>query len=343
MPGFISGTPGRRGSAPAAPAGEQAGEPACPLPELPGTLSLVERFLLYLAAVRGRSSAYRRSIRQSLTRFHHWCCEQKLSLPQVTLPLLSSYVLEMHRSGLAPSSCRVAVVHLRIFFRYLHREGLLPVNPAALLTGGRAGRHLPETLDARAVQRLLESIDPQEIPFGARDRALLEMLYGSGLRVSELVTLCGAQVDWDEGFLLVRGKGSKQRHVPMGGAAARALRHYLAEARSQLQRPGQREDALFLSNRGSRLTRERIRQIIKTRAQQAGLPENVYPHLLRHSFATHLLENGADLRVIQDMLGHADLATTQIYTHVGQKQLVNMVRTLHPRGAKSPNHVDKQS
>ncbi len=304
--------------------------------------TLVERFLLYLAAERGRSAAYRSSIRQSLTRFHHWCEEHALTLPEVALPQLSTYVYEMHRSGLAPSSCRVAVVHLRIFFRYLHRERLLPVNPAALLSGGRAGRRLPETLESRSVQRLLESIDPADIPFGARDRALLEMLYGSGLRVSELVNLSGSQVDWEEGFLLVRGKGSKQRHVPMGGEAARALRHYLAEARPRLLREGRRVDALFLSNRGGKLTRERIRQIIKQRAEEAGLSENVYPHLMRHSFATHLLENGADLRVIQDMLGHADLATTQIYTHVGQRRLVHMVRSLHPRGMKGADHVDER-
>ncbi len=296
--------------------------------------TLVERFLLYLAAERGRSAAYRSSIRQSLTRFHQWCAERALDLPQLTLQLLSDYVYELHRSGLAASSCRVAVVHLRVFFRYLHRERLLPTNPAALLESGRAGRPLPETMSSHSVQRLLESIDPAEIPYGARDRALLEMLYGSGLRVSELVNLCGSQVDWEEGFVLVRGKGSKQRHVPMGGAAAHALRHYLAEARPRLLHDGRRVDVLFLSNRGTRLTRERIRQIIKTRAAAAGLSENVYPHLMRHSFATHLLENGADLRVIQDMLGHADLATTQIYTHVGQKHLVDMVRALHPRGAK---------
>ncbi len=306
-------------------------EAAADLPALP---TLIERFLLYLAAERGRSEAYRSSIRQSLTRFHHWCGERAVLLPQVTTATLSDYVHALHRSGLAPSSCRVAVVHLRIFFRYLHRERLLPVNPAALLEGGRAGRPLPETLAEPAVKRLLESIDPADIPYGARDRALLEMLYGSGLRVSELVNLSAAQVDWEEGFLRVRGKGSKQRHVPMGGEAARALRHYLAEARPKLRHEGRRVEVLFLSNRGGKLTRERIRQIIKERAKEAGLPENVYPHLLRHSFATHLLENGADLRVIQDMLGHADLATTQIYTHVGQKRLVDMVRSLHPRGRK---------
>ncbi len=325
-PAFLSAR-----SAGVAPGGEEVAPVARNLPPLP---TLVERFLLYLAAERGRSAAYRSSIRQSLTRFHHWCAEREVQLGQVTLPLLSDYVFGLHAEGLSPSSCRVAVVHLRIFFRYLHRMRHLPANPAALLEGGRAGRHLPETLAARTVARLLESINPAEIPYGARDRAILEMLYGSGLRVSELVNLSGSQVDWEEGFLLVRGKGSKQRQVPMGGAAARALRHYLAVARPLLEQENRRVDALFLSNRGGRLTRERIRQIIKTRASEAGLEENVYPHLMRHSFATHLLENGADLRVIQDMLGHSDLSTTQVYTHLGQKQLVHMVRALHPRGKK---------
>ncbi len=296
--------------------------------------ALVERFLLYLAAERGRSAAYRASVLQSLTRFRHWCSSRALTAQDITLPLLSDYVLGLRREGLAASSCRVAVVHLRGFFRYLHRAGKLPCNPAALLESGRAGRPLPETLTAREVSRLLESIDPADIPYGCRDRALLEMLYGSGLRVSELIALSGSQIDWDESFLRVRGKGGKVRYVPMGEVAAQHLRRYLATARPHLLREGRREEVLFLSNRGGRLTRERIRQIIRQRAAEAGLPPQLYPHLLRHSFATHLLENGADLRVIQDMLGHADLSTTQIYTHVGQKQLVAMVKSLHPRGKK---------
>ncbi len=298
------------------------------------TLTQVERFLLHLAAERGRSSAYRESVRQSLTRFHHWSAARALTLEDITLPLLSDYVLELRREGLAASSCRVATVHLRGFFRYLHRVGKLPTNPAELLESGRTGRPLPETITEREVARLLESIDPADSPYGTRDRALLEMLYGSGLRVSELIALTGSQIDWDEGFLRVRGKGAKVRYVPMGAIAAQHLRHYLAAARPRLLRAGQREEALFLSNRGGRLTRERIRQIIRQRAGEAGLPAHLYPHLFRHSFATHLLENGADLRVIQDMLGHADLSTTQIYTHVGQKRLVEMVRALHPRGKK---------
>ena len=194
--------------------------------------------------------------------------------------------------------------------------------------------NIPETLDAPAIQRMLEGIDPADIPYGARDRAILEMLYGSGLRVSELISLRADRIDWEEGFLRITGKGNKTRYVPLGDMAAKALRHYVREARHRLLKSTRRVPELFLSNRGEALTRERIRQIIRKRAAEAGLEEHVYPHIMRHSFATHLLENGADLRVIQDMLGHADLATTQIYTHVERKRLISLHRNFHPRGKK---------
>lgn len=296
---------------------------------------LIGNFLLYLAAERGLSVNYRLSVQRTLERFADWCAEHDYSPEDIDEPLLAEY----HRwlrgeCRLAASSCRISLVHLRQFFRYLAREKVLPSNPAALLECGRAGRPLPETLGAETVNTLLQSIDPSDIPYGARDRAMLEILYGSGLRVSELVNLRADQVDWEENFLRITGKGNKTRYVPLGGVAAKALRSYLAHARSRLLRNGRRADVLFLSNRGERLTRDRVRQIIKERARAAGLPENVYPHIMRHSFATHLLENGADLRVIQDMLGHASLSTTQIYTHVDQKRLVSLHQSFHPRGRK---------
>lgn len=294
----------------------------------------IDRFLLYLAAERGLSAAYRRSVAQTLTAFAAWCRDRKQGMAEVTPDTFTAYRRERRLAGLEASSLRVETVHLRIFFRYLHTEGLLPSDPAALLESGKPARVIPETLAAPEVNTLLSSIDPAGGPLDCRDRALLEMLYGSGLRVSELVSLRAAQVDWDEDFLRITGKGGKTRYVPLGKVAAQALRDYLTDARPKLLRHGRRADTLFLSVRGESLTRERIRQIIKKRAAMAGLPENVYPHLLRHSFATHLLENGADLRVIQDMLGHADLATTQIYTHVDRKRLVSMIETFHPRGKK---------
>lgn len=294
--------------------------------------ALTEKFLLYLAAERGLSLNYREGVRRSLARFARWCTARELAPADITEPLLAEYRQYLHSEGLQPSSCRIALVHLRRFFRYLSSRGILPLNPAELLQGGRPAMKIPETLAAEQVGRLLESIDPHDVPYGARDRAMLEMLYGSGLRVSELVRLRPEQVDWDEMFLRVLGKGQKTRYVPLGGMAAVALRCYMQHARSKLLRPGKSADVLFLSRQGGALTRERIRQIIKARAEAAGVSENVYPHIMRHSFATHLLENGADLRVIQDMLGHANLATTQIYTHVEAKRLVSLHRQFHPRG-----------
>ena len=299
--------------------------------------TLAERFLLFLAAERGLSVNYRLSVQQTLERFIDWCGEHDLSPEKIDEATLAGYHHWLRSDcGLAASSCRISMVHLRQFFRYLAREKVLCTNPAALLECGRPGHQLPKTLQADTVNSLLQSINPADIPFGARDRAMLEMLYGSGLRVSELVNLRADQVDWEENFLRVTGKGNKTRYVPLGGVAANALRAYLEHARPRLLRNGKRPgNILFLSNRGEKLTRDRILQIIKERARAAGLAENVYPHIMRHSFATHLLENGADLRVIQDMLGHASLSTTQIYTHVDQKRLVSLHQTFHPRGRKN--------
>ena len=298
-----------------------------------------EHFLLYLAAECGLSTHYRESVRHTLTQFVAWCQERGYAAADITETLLAEYRRYLHDRGLALSSCRIAVVHLRRFFKYLHARKALPQNPAELVRGGVVHRQLPDTLTAQTVSALLNSIDPQELPFGARDRAMLEMLYGSGLRVSELTSLRADQLNWEESFLRITGKGGKTRYVPLGAMAAKAVRHYVQHARPKLENAHRRVPQLFLSNRGAALTRERIRQIICTRAQQAGIDEHVFPHILRHSFATHLLENGADLRVIQDMLGHADLATTQIYTHVEAKRLVGLHRTFHPRGRKpdTPN------
>ncbi len=298
--------------------------------------ALIERFLLYLAAERGLSANYRLSIHRSLSRFAAWCHERALAPEALTEEHLASYQRELRGSGAAAASCRVAVVHLRIFFKYLTSRKTIARNPAELLRSGKATQQLPETLSADTVRQLLESISPAEVPFGTRDRAILELLYSSGLRVSELVSLRPDHIDWEDNFLRVTGKGSKTRYVPLGGMAAKALKSYMQKARPLLlgERRGVNSQAVFLSNRGRMLTRERIRQIIKERALLAGLSDKVYPHIMRHSFATHLLENGADLRVIQDMLGHSNLATTQIYTHVEQKRLVSLHRHFHPRGRK---------
>lgn len=302
----------------------------------PAYSALIEQFLLHLAAERGLSVNYRQSIRRSLKHFSEWCQAQTLLPQQITEEHLARYQHHLHSRGLADSSCRVAIVHLRIFFKYLSKKQRIESNPAELLHAGKIPRQLPHTLAANIVQQLLESISPSDVPLGTRDRAILELLYSSGLRVSELVHLQPEHIDWEEHFLRITGKGSKTRYVPLGGMAAKALNCYMTQARPLLlgKKSSPSNRVVFLSVRGEKLTRERIRQIIKERAIQAGIQSDVYPHIMRHSFATHLLENGADLRVIQDMLGHSNLATTQIYTHVEQKRLVNLHRHFHPRGKK---------
>jgi integrase/recombinase XerD len=270
-------------------------------------------------------------VRRSLSHFFDWCCNKGVEIEAVTEPLLAEYCRHLHDSGLALSSCRIAMVHLRRLFRYLHARGKIATNPTELIRGGVATRNIPETLEAAAVSRLLEGIDPTDIPYGARDRAMLEMLYGSGLRVSELTSLRADQINWEESFLRITGKGNKTRYVPLGGMAAKALRHYVSTARAVLEGEHRRVPQLFLSNRGEALTRERIRQIIRKRATEAGLNERVYPHIMRHSFATHLIENGADLRLVQEMLGHESVATTEIYTHIDSSTWHGSILANHPR------------
>ncbi len=292
--------------------------------------SLVEQFVLYLAAERGLSVNYQLSVRQSLEHLLRFLSVRRMALQDVEEGDLSAFFGEMGQ-GLASSSLRVASVHVRIFFRFLAVRMLIGKDPAMYLDHVRMGRQIPETLPEGVVARLLESVPMDDVPFGVRDRAILEMLYGSGLRVSELTALKNEHVDDRERFIRVTGKGGKTRFVPLGSAAAECLDVYRRNARGLLL-GGKKSPYVFLSRRGGRLTRERIRQIVKERAEQAGIVEHVFPHVMRHSFATHLLENGADLRVIQELLGHADLATTQIYTHVEQKRLVELHRRFHPRG-----------
>ena len=222
------------------------------------------------------------------------------------------------------------MVHLKIFFRFLVKRNLIEVDPAEPLLPPKAAAKLPETLDATTVDKLLASIDLTK-RLGLRDLAIMELFYSSGLRLSEICNSMLESLDLDDKFLRVTGKGNKTRLVPIGGRALDALKCYLSNERHTLV--GKKiHSNIFLSVRGGPLSPDRVRQIVKERAQAAGLDQNIYPHLLRHSFATHLLENGADLRVIQELLGHSDIATTQIYTHVDQKRLKSVHKTFHPRG-----------
>lgn len=289
----------------------------------------IDSFLRYLAVERGLSENYQLSTQRSLVEFASWCGRHRLHRPgEVKIDHIASYLDERKRSGLAASSIKIIVVALKIFFRFLQTRGQTRENPTATLSLPRLERYLPETLNELEVEQLLESVDVT-VPLGLRDRAILEVLYASGLRISELAAARLENLNVEERFLRVTGKGNKMRLVPMGTKACAALAAYLSAERPKLVHR-QTGNEIFLSARGSRLTTTRLWQIVKTHAKRAGLPQ-VYPHLLRHSFATHLLSNGADLRIIQEMLGHADISTTQVYTHVDQQRLKSVHRQFHPR------------
>ena len=301
----------------------------------------IENFLLYLATERGLSENYQLSTRLSLESFAGWMERKKsgsdiapeepptIFCTELSIPQISEFLAFRKKSGLAAASIKLLIVAFKIFCRWLHQRGHLPSDLGELLSLPRIERFLPETLNELQVQTLLEAIPPER-QNAFRDRAILELLYSSGLRVSELAKARLEHLDLDHQILRVTGKGEKTRVVPVGSKACTAIRVYLEK-----ERPGKVSrktgSELFLSTAGTRLTTVRIWQIVKSCARDAGLQANVYPHLLRHSFATHLLSNGADLRIIQEMLGHADIATTQIYTHVDQQRLKSVHHRFHPR------------
>lgn len=291
----------------------------------------IEAFLKYLAIERGLSENYQLIVQRSLEVFSGWFFQRKKSGWSGVEPGdITEFLAFRKRSGLQASSVRLDAVALRIFFRFLVARQGWKSNPAETLSLPRPEKHLPETLNADEVRRLIESVglgDPQ----GLRDRAMLELLYSSGLRVSELCDARLENIDLESGFIRVTGKGNKTRLVPVGQPAREAIRNYLNSGRPTLV--GRRTGAeIFLSIRGRKLTPQRIWQLVRQYAGRAGLERNVHPHLMRHSFATHLLGGGADLRVIQELLGHADISTTQIYTHVEKSGLKAVLKKFHPRG-----------
>ena len=292
----------------------------------------IDLFIRFLATERGLSDNYQLSTRRSLSEFAAWCSSARelTAAGDVTLPLISDYLADRKRAGLAASSIKLIVVALKIFFRFLVAKGRIERDPTETLTLPRIERYLPETLNEMQVEQLIDSISTAQ-PLGLRDRAVIELLYASGLRISELANARLENFNSDERILRVTGKGNKMRLVPVGRRACDALAAYLSTERPKLVKPRSSSE-IFLSQRGTKLTTVRLWQIVKERARHSGLEANIYPHLLRHSFATHLLSNGADLRIIQEMLGHSDISTTQVYTHVDQQRLKAVHRKFHPRG-----------
>ncbi len=291
----------------------------------------IDSFILHLATERGLSDNYQLSTRRSLEEFAEWLAKtrQISDAGAVTHAHISDHLAHCKQRGLAAASIKLVVVALKIFFRFLHARGVIKHDPAEVLPLPRMERYAPETLNELQMEDFLAGIATNR-PRGLRDRAMLELLYSSGLRISELVNARLENIDLDRGVIRVTGKGNKTRLVPVGAKAREAIGRYLASERPGVVRPKTGSE-IFLNRFGRKLTTVRVWQIVKQLAREAGIESNIYPHLMRHSFATHLLNNGADLRVIQEMLGHADISTTQIYTHVDQGRLKAVHRKVHPR------------
>ncbi len=276
---------------------------------------------------RGVSDNTLAAYRSDLLTFANWLEQQACPLIEAEDGDLRVYLATSNKLSVRTLARRLS--SLRRFYGYLVREGLMRHDPSARVESPRLGRPLPKSMTESEVETLLEAPNVDSA-LGLRDRAMLEVLYATGLRVSELISLVHAQVNLRQGAIRVVGKGNKERLVPLGEEAIAWLQRYLNEARPELA--GNRSvDALFPTQRGSAMTRQGFWHLIKRYAQKAGIRKSLSPHVLRHAFATHLLNNGADLRVVQMLLGHSDISTTQIYTHVARERLKNLHAEHHPR------------
>jgi integrase/recombinase XerD len=301
------------------------------LPDELGRAFLLERFHDFLSLEKGSARTTAEAYGHDLARFAAFARSKGASAPTgVTSQMLREYVYQLKDLGLAPTSIRRNVSAVRTYYKFLMGEGQVVEDPSERLDTPKRWRTLPDVLTVAEVERLLAAPTLDE-PLAFRDRAMLELAYGAGLRVSEWISISTKDAMLDEGLLRVFGKGSKERLVPIGRRAIAATAVYVRELRPRLERGGGR-GALFLNARGAPLTRMGAWKILRKYVAKAGLTKRVTPHTLRHSFATHLLEGGADLRAVQEMLGHADIGTTQIYTHVDREYLRSVHKQYHPRG-----------
>ena len=301
----------------------------------------VEEYLHYLSLEKNASPNTISSYRRDLSKYRRFLEEHAAADPAtVTADLISRFVQQMQHDGLAARSVMRCISALKGFHRFLVADGISRQDPTETLDGPRRTRTLPAVLTQDEVNTILSQkklnrpeADPDDTRnLWVRDRAILEVLYATGMRVSELITLHQSDVSAEGGVVRVLGKGSKERLVPIGPSALSWIERYKRDCRVRLHRRVGSDDVLFLNRTGDGLTRMGIWKIVQTHAHESGIAKDVHPHTFRHSFATHLLEGGADLRAVQEMLGHADIATTQVYTHIDRAYLKEVHRTFHPRG-----------
>ncbi len=292
---------------------------------------VLEGFLDYLIVERGLAHLSVESYRSDLKWFFAYLKKNDKSVvSQISREDILSYLETLYRKGYAPRTTARKISCVRTFFKYLMETYQVQGNPTEHIDSPKLARKIPQYLETEEVERLLNSVDQTTFE-GKRDATMLELLYATGLRVSELVNLEIYRVDLELGCVTVLGKGSKERVTPLGSPAAKAVLNYLDVVRPALMR-GRKSEAIFVTRRGKPMTRQAFWKIIKKNAIVAGIFKEISPHTLRHSFATHMVQNDADLRSVQAMLGHADISTTEIYTHVAKKRLKQIHSRYHPRG-----------
>ncbi len=302
--------------------------------EIPPAKKLLQGFGAYLLLEAGSAENSREAYLRDARLLLDFLAEEGVSPADVTVGHLHSFMVSMMELYLSPRSLRRIVSGIRALFKYLVVEGYVRHNPALLIEPPQIGLHLPQVLSVDEIDAMIAAIDPDSRE-ALRDRALIETLYGCGLRVSEVINLEISKLNLDQGYLTVVGKGSKERIVPLGEITADVLRLWLDERSRGKIRPGE-ENYVFLAPRtGARITRMRVFDIVKRLAAAAGIRRDVSPHTLRHSFASHLLEGGANLRAIQQMLGHESISTTQIYIHIDRTRLREEILLFHPRNHRS--------
>ena len=289
-------------------------------------------YIIYLKIERGLSANTVNSYKRDIEKYLTFLTEKKITqLDEVSRFEMLDYLQTLRQSGAADNSIIRMVSSLRKFHQYLKRELIVSDDPMQLIDTPKKASTLPKAISPQAVEQLLEAPDTTT-PLGVRDRTILELMYATGLRISELVNLKLSDMHLTMGFIQTMGKGEKERIIPLGEIASQWLDHYLDGARVYLQdQSAETSEYVFLNSRGKGLSRQGVWKKVKQLALEAGIDQNVTPHTLRHSFATHLLENGADLRMVQELLGHADISTTQIYTHITKTRLKQVYSDYHPR------------
>ncbi|MTI79377.1 MAG: site-specific tyrosine recombinase XerD [Firmicutes bacterium] len=292
---------------------------------------LINSFIHYLSVERGLSSNTLSSYKLDLLQYIKHLRENGIAnLKDTAKSSIIGHLMKMQKEGRAPATISRRLAAIKALYRFMLAEGLITEDPAANLESPRLSQRLPQVLTFREVELLLNQ-PPLDKPAGQRDKAMLELLYATGIRVSELVSLNIDDVNLEMGFIRCIGKGSKERIVPLGSVATEYVQVYQGNGRAKLTIKNKQETSLFVNHHGRRLTRQGFWKIIKKYARKGGIGKSIAPHTLRHSFATHLLENGADLRSVQEMLGHSDITTTQIYTHLTKSRLKEVYSQTHPR------------